>query len=168
MRRFALVVCAASMLFGAEPFTHRAKLPAVGSWMKAPRVPGLMRLCMISPGQMDKCANVQVSGVKYSVAFRKKGRFGKPVVTNIYTSDTKFISPSGDRVGDLLEVSFSQVVPAPGFEIYAGGAVGGWTAVVGFAGKVATDSSVEQRVDLDSLRNQSGTLRLRIIGFVSR
>jgi hypothetical protein len=168
MRRFALAVFAASMLFGNEPFTQMKTLPSLGSRIDVPGLPDSTGLCMVSPGQMDKCAKVEVAGVQYSVAFRKKGWLRKPVVTYIHTSDPKFLSPSGKRVGDFLEVNFTQIVRAPGFEMYGGGPIRGWTAVVGFNGKLTTGSSVEESVELDSLRDQSGPLRLRITGFTAR
>lgn len=168
MRQCLLVVFAASMVFGTEPFTQMMKLPSLGSRLDGPRLPDSTGLCMVSPGQMDKCAKVEVAGVQYSVAFRKKGRLGKPVVTYIHTTDPKFLSPSGKRVGDFLEVNFSQIVRAPGFEMYGGRSIRGWTAVIGFNGKVTTGSSVEESIELDSLRDQSGPLMLRITGFTAR
>ena len=57
------------------------------------------------------------------------------MVTYIHTADPKFLSPSGKRVGEILEANFSQIVRAPGFEMYGGGPIRGWTAVVGFNGK---------------------------------
>ena len=168
MRRCSLAVFVASMLFGTEPFTQMKKLPSLGSRIDVSGLPKSTGLCMVSPGQMDKCAKVEVAGVQYRVAFRKKGRLGKPMVTYIHTSDPKFLSPSGKRVGEILEVAFSQIVRAPGFEMYGGGPIRGWAAVVGFNGKVTMGSSVEESVELDSLRDQSEPLRLRITGFTAR
>lgn len=119
---------------------------------------------MVSPGQIDKCSKVEVAGVQYTIAYRKKG-LGKPVVTYIHTSDPKFVSPAGHRVGDLIDLDYRQAVRAPGFEVYAGPPVDGWTTVVGFNGKVTSDAN--EHVEFDSLRSETPT-RLRITGFTSR
>ena len=140
------------------------RLPPVGGRFSVPSE-GSAGLCMVSPGQMDKCSSVEVAGVQYTVAYRKKG-IGKPIVTYIHTTDPKFVSPAGNRVGDLIEVDYRQVVRAPGFEVYAGPQSGGWTTVVGFNGKVT--SSADVQVEFDSLRNEGTTTRLRVTGFTSR
>lgn len=162
------LILTASLLCATESIARLEKLPLVGSRLNVPKPAISVGLCMVSPGQMDKCFRAEVLGVQYTVAFRRKAKFRKPVVTYVHTTDPGFLSPSGKRVGDLLEVSYPQIVKAPGFEIYAGGPVGGWTAVIGFDGKVASGSRDEDRVDLETFSERSGPLRLRVTGFTAR
>jgi hypothetical protein len=100
--RCVIVLVMANLCF-AEEFPHLLRLPSVGARFN---VPGNASagLCMVSPGQMDKCSRVEVAGVQYTVAYRKKG-LGKPIVTYIHTTDPKFVSPAGHRVGDLIQVA---------------------------------------------------------------
>ena len=115
---------------------------------------------------MDKCVKVMIAGVEYTIAFRSKAR-KHALVTYMHTADPKFRSPSGQRIGDVVEARYTETVRAPGFEIYVGTAVGGWTTVVGFNGRVETSSS-NGEVELDTLRASDEPLRLRITGFSAR
>ena len=142
------------------------KLPKVGDEFNVPSDSDSVGLCMVSPGQMDSCLITSVDGVEYSIAYRKKSKVGKPIVTYIHTKDTKFVSPTRKRVGDSIEVSYAQLVPSPGFEIYAGKRVGIWSTVVGFNGKVVSNSG--DLVDIETLRKESSPVRLRISGFTAR
>jgi hypothetical protein len=162
--RWVIVVVTASLCL-AEEFAHLERLPSVGARFRVPGN-GLAGLCMVSPGQMDKCSRVEVAGVQYTVAYRKKG-LGKPIVTYLHTSDPKFVSPAGHRVGDLIQVDHGRIVRAPGFEIYADQPVDGWTTVVGFNGKVISSAN-QQEVELDSLQKAGDSIRLRISGFTAR
>lgn len=127
-------------------------------------------LCMSSPGQLDKCFRMTANGVKYTVAFRRRGLRGN-VATHVYTDDSKFQSLDGLRVGDIATVENSEsIIAAPGFEIYA--KVGnGWLPVVGFNGEVDVvhAGKPDEKRDAKMLApTQQNPVRLRIRGFTMR
>ena len=167
MLRVLLLALILVMVSGAAQIAAMNKLPMIGERLVvAKSLRESSGVCMVSPGQMDKCIKATIGGVEYTIAFRAKSK--KPaVVTYMHTADPKFRSPSGQRIGDVVEVRFDQTIKAPGFEIYAGAVSGGWTAVVGFNGKVETPSS-NGEIELNSLRESDGPLRLRITGFSTR
>lgn len=116
--RFVIALTALA-LCGAQ-VARMERLPRVGDKFTAPDSGATAGVCMVSPGQMDKCIKVAVHGIEYTVAYRRKSRLQGPTVTYIHTSDPAFRSPSGFRVGDSIDVDFAEVRKAPGFEVYAG------------------------------------------------
>jgi hypothetical protein len=127
-------------------------------------------VCMVSPGQMDRCAHVEIRGITYTVAFRRKPGSRKEVVTYVHTDDQKFRTKNGKRVGDtLIVLGRSTLTSAPGFEIYADGAILDWQPVVGFNGLVKTvhDGVPDSDVEIRQI-SQDGATTVRIKGFTKR
>jgi hypothetical protein len=139
--RYVVLVLVANLCV-AEEAIHLTKVPFVGTRFHAP-ADASAGLCAISPGQIDECSRVEVAGVQYAVAYRRK-RFGRHSMTHIHTIDPRFVSTAGNRVGDFIQVERDRILSAPGFEIYAGGPVGRWTAVVGFNGKVQLEGTLKE------------------------
>lgn len=147
------------------------KLPAepeLGKHIVVPRTAELGR-CMSSPGQLDKCFLATVNGIKYKVAYRKRG-LGN-VVTYVHTDDPNFRSLEGLRVGDVATVEHPEsIIAAPGFEIY-GKKGKGWIPVVGFNGEVAVvrpDHADEKQEAKTLTPTTENPVRLRIKGFTMR
>src|SRR5262245_8088949 len=162
--RMPMVCFLGAVVIWGSTLIRLDKLPKVGDEFKVRA--DSVGLCMVRPGQMDSCSMVEVNGVQYAVAYRKKSRSKGPVVTYLHTTDPKFVSPDGKRVGDSMEIDYLKVVPAPGFEIYAGDPVGQWTAVVGFSGEVTLSSG--DSVPIATLASETRPLHLRVIGFTAR
>jgi hypothetical protein len=148
----------------------REKLPQIGRHFVArPEAGEQLGLCMVSPGQMDKCAEVIVNGAHYTIAFRKRSWLRGDVVTYLHTVDPSFRSTSGARVGDTLFLEDrSEILPSPGFEEYAGRIDNGWHAVVGFNSEITVvgDDGSQKKVHINDLP-KSG-IKLRIVGFSKR
>ena len=75
------------------------QVPAIGAklnkhWLTA----GEHELCMTSPAQLDPCFEQAFEGVRYRVAYSSKSKR----VTYLTTSDGKFRTHSGLRVGDEI------------------------------------------------------------------
>ena len=163
----SLVVLMVTATANSAPIPSMNKLPTVGKrFVVAKNLRESSGVCMVSPGQMDRCIKAMIGGVEFTIAYRAKSKKSS-VVTYMHTADPNFRSPSAQRVGDVVEVRYSEIVKAPGFEIYAGNPVNGWTTVVGFNGKVEATSS-RGEVELDDLHAFDVPLRLRITGFSAR
>ncbi len=67
MWRFLELILTASIISAAPQSGHLERLPALGSRFDAPGGGDSAALCMVSPGEMDKCARVEVAGVQYTV-----------------------------------------------------------------------------------------------------
>src|ERR1700686_40728 len=91
-----------------------AREPEIGKRISVPATAEIGR-CMSSSGQLDKCFRGTVDGIKYTVAFRRRGLRGN-VVTYVHTDDPAFKSPDGLHVGDAFAIEkVEAVVGAPGF-----------------------------------------------------
>jgi hypothetical protein len=143
--------------------------PEIGKSIGVPATAEIGR-CMVSSGQLDKCFRDTVNGIRYTVAFRRRGLCGN-VVTYVHTDDPGFKSPDGLHVGDALAIEkIETVVAAPGFEIY-GKKGKGWIPVVGFNGEVAVvrEDGDDLKTELSLLTTmKEGFFRLRITGFTKR
>lgn len=127
-------------------------------------------LCMSSPGQMDHCAAVVTNGIKYIVGYRSHSA-RRNVVTYVHTDDPRFVSPNGLRVGDVATVAnVSEIVVAPGFEIYATRG-NEWAPVVGFNGEVqiVREGQQDEKRFANSINpTTEAPVHLRITGFTKR
>lgn len=171
---YLCLICFIISLVSLEPDMNAqegklAREPEIGKSISVPATAEIGR-CMASPGQLDRCFRGSVNGIKYTVAFRRRGLRGN-VVTYVHTDDPGFKSPDGLRVGDALAIEkIETVVAAPGFEIY-GKKGKGWVPVVGFNGEVTV-----VRGDGDDLKTEFSRLKtikerlvlLRITGFTKR
>jgi hypothetical protein len=143
--------------------------PEIGKRIAVPRTAELGR-CMSSPAQLDKCFRARVNGIKYTVAFRRRGPLGN-VVTYVHTDDLNFKSPEGLRVGDVATVANSgNVIVSPGFEIY-GPKGKRWLTVVGFNGEVEVvhEGRPDEKRGASTLTpTTENPVHLRIKGFTMR
>jgi hypothetical protein len=96
-RRIAIGSCAICIVTGVLAMRPLAwaqedvKLPTepeLGKHIVVPRNADV-GFCMTSPAQLDKCVRATVNGIKYSVAYRRRGVRGN-VVTYLDTADPKF------------------------------------------------------------------------------
>lgn len=173
--RTSLATCALIGFMMLRPFMwaqSEVKLkaePQLGKHIVVPRGAEL-GVCMSSPGQLDKCFRAVVNGIKYTVAFRRRGLRGN-IATHVYTDDQKFQSPEGLRVGDVVAVENPEsLIAAPGFEIY-GNKGKGWIPVVGFSGEVEVvqEGKPDEKREVTTLKPTTGNpVRLRIRGFTMR
>jgi hypothetical protein len=109
------------------------QVPAIGAklnkhWLTA----GEHELCMTSPAQLDPCFEQAFEGVRYRVAYSSKSKR----VTYLTTSDGKFRTHSGLRVGDEIAISENTVRAWPGWEVHAPTTSDGWRPIVGFNSEV--------------------------------
>jgi hypothetical protein len=143
--------------------------PQLGQAVVVPRRAEVGR-CMSSPGQLDRCFRAVANGVKYTVAYRRRGIHGN-IVTYLHTDDPNFRSPEGLRVGDVVVIdNITKIIAAPGFEIYASNA-NGWVPVLGFSGEVDVvgQSGADEKKQVGSLDPTAhDPVRLRIKSFSMR
>jgi hypothetical protein len=109
------------------------QVPAIGTklnkhWLTASE----HELCMTNPAQLDPCFEQVFEGVRYRVAYSGKSKR----VTYLTTSDGKFRTHSGLRVGDEIAISESTVRAWPGWEVHAPTTSDGWRPIIGFNSEV--------------------------------
>jgi hypothetical protein len=151
------------------PQRGMAKVPAVGERIEAPSGAGQTQ-CMVNSAQFDPCTWATADGIVYTIAFRQ--RDGKDYfVTRVGTTDPKFKSPDGIRVGDAITVNGPEdVFEAPYFEVYANSKTQ-WVPIVGILGKanvVVSSKSTEMRFVQALWPNGPAAIRLFVSGFVER
>jgi len=88
------------------------------------------KLCMTSSAQLDPCVDRVFDGITYQIAYRKATNR----VTYVYTSDEKFRTIDGFKVGDSIPVSRDTVWGQPGWLSFAATTRDGWRPVVGYDG----------------------------------
>jgi hypothetical protein len=88
-------------------------------------------VCAATPSQTYPCVlDLTISGVKFSsVGYDSETKRVKYLIT----SDAKFRTKEGLRVGDWIEVSEDQVTSYPGWNIYGPRTKDGWHIVLGSA-----------------------------------
>ena len=102
--------------------------PAIGSPLKKRWAVGQQRtVCMTHSAQLDPCVELQVEGIKYQIAYREQTHR----VSYLRTSDNKFRTTDGLKVGDSIPVSPKSVRAFPGWEIHAPKTPDGWSPIVG-------------------------------------
>ncbi|HEY1208441.1 MAG TPA: hypothetical protein VGE85_03650 [Terracidiphilus sp.] len=110
------------------------KVPAIGAPIEAP-MQAVRNLCLVNSAQFDPCVEATIDGIKYTVSYRNNNG-GNSFVTRVYTSDAKFISPEGLRVGDEITVNGPEdLFEAPYFEVYARKG-SKWIPIIGLMGMV--------------------------------
>jgi hypothetical protein len=119
---FLLIPCAGA--FSEQPPNIGAKFNK--SWKKGKQ----SNLCMTSSAQIDPCVDLVVDGIKYQIAYREETHR----VTYVYTSDEKFRTIDGLKVGGSIPVSRETVRGQPGWQSYAATTRDGWCPVVGYDG----------------------------------
>ena len=87
-------------------------------------------LCMTGSSQLDPCVALAFDGIKYQIAYREETHR----VTYVYTSDEKFRTVDGLKVGDEIPVSRETVRALPGWLAFAATTRDGWRPVVGYDG----------------------------------
>ena len=113
-----------------------------------------------------------MGGIRYRLAFRKKPQNGGVVCTYVHTVDPKF-AVKAVRVGGSVAVnSADDLIPSPGFEVYAPKEENSWWPVVGFNGKVEVlqDDGTSRPLALSDINfvTPKGKLLLRVVGFTRR
>jgi len=119
---FLLLTCASA--FSEQPPKIGAKFNK--SWKKGKQ----SNLCLTSSAQIDPCVDRVLDGIKYQIAYREETHR----VTYVYTSDEKFRTIDGLKVGDSIPVSRDTVRGQPGWQSYAATTRDGWWPVVGYDG----------------------------------
>lgn len=135
--------------------------PAIGSPFKKTWDVGQQRtLCMTHSAQLDPCVELQVEGIKYQIAYREQTHR----VSYLRTSDQKFRTVDGLKVGDSIPVSSKALRAFPGWEIHAPRTPDGWSPIIGYDGLRITleDGSV---LDLTVHKENTAPVRAVIIGF---
>jgi hypothetical protein len=125
--------------------------------------------CVIAAAQIDPCYFVDVNGITYKIAYRSEGNAYR--VTYVETSDLRFITPQGLRVGDVIAISKEDdLILAPYFAVYANrGEV--WIPMISwFLDQVTIVSAdgKDTRVPVNQLHFGDGEIHVRISAFVQR
>jgi hypothetical protein len=168
----ALLLTFWALMASSQEVSRMNAVPHVGDTVALKNLSGGERgLCMVSPGQMDRCADILANGVRYRIAFRKHTESRRFVCTYVHTDDPKFALKTLS-VGAEVVAKSTDLIPSPGFEVYAPKEDDGWWPVVGFNGKVEvmTESGAFKSVSLaEIITEPSGNrLTLHIIGFTRR
>jgi hypothetical protein len=120
---------AAGLALLISVFAFSQQPPAIGAkFSKKWEVPAEPTLCMTHPAQMDPCVDRVFGGVKYQVAYSQATH----LVSYLYTSDEKFRTMDGLKVGDLIPVTPETVRALPGWQIFAPTTPDGWRPIVGY------------------------------------
>lgn len=135
--------------------------PTIGSRFKKRWAVGQERtLCMTHSGQIDPCVELQIEGIKYQVAYREQTHR----VTYLRTSDDKFRTTNGLKIGDSIPISPEAVRAFPGWEIHAPKTPDGWSPIVGYDG---SHVKLEDGSELDRTRSKdrNAIAHALVIGF---
>ncbi|HME59511.1 MAG TPA: hypothetical protein VKF63_14290 [Terracidiphilus sp.] len=146
-----------------------AKVPVIGEQFVVPENVEHI-LCLVNSAQFDPCMEAIIDGIKYTVAYRNNNG-GDYFVTRVNTSDAKFISPDGLRVGDQITVNGPEdLFEEPYFEVYARKG-SNWIPIVGLMSMVNVTFDGE-RIAGDAVQTLwSGgrkPVMLRISGFIEK
>jgi hypothetical protein len=103
--------------------------PAIGARFKKKWAAGKeATLCLAEPAQLDPCVTRRFEGIDYQIAYREQTRR----VSYLYTTDERFRTADGLKVGDSVPVSQETVMGLPGWQIRAPVTRDRWWPVVGF------------------------------------
>jgi hypothetical protein len=124
-----LTILGCVVLSGAAP----EPMPTIGtkvkkSWKKASKG----QLCMTHAAQLDPCFDGVFDSVEYKVAYSEQTKR----VSYVSTSDKRFRTADGLRVGNEIRVTEENVRAVPGWEIWAPTTSDGWRPIIGFNAEV--------------------------------
>jgi hypothetical protein len=161
VKQLALIVLVVTIVsspaLNATPPEH---LPAIGDKVKKQWLPADERMvCMTNPAQLDPCFERVFDGVQFLVAYRSKTRR----VTYLFTSDERFQTADGIRVGDELRVTEANVQAVPGWEVYASTTRDGWRPIIGLNDEVKLKDGTNLKIRY--LRDGSESGSATITGF---
>lgn len=121
--------------------------------------------CVTSPSQRFACVeNVDLGGVRFDVVEYDDKRD----IRYLFTTDAKFSTHGGQRVGDWVTVSERDVILVPGWHILGPRTPDGWRMVLGFDPDKAQPLHFEDGVAVNLVRTAEAVPhqgRLRIVGF---
>lgn len=150
------------------PKFSATRVPQVGE-----PVPGRVRAskvqCMVNSAQFYPCYSLSANGVGYIVAYRGTDS-NSGVVADVRTIDSKFKTPEGLRVGEVIAIrSRDDLILAPYFATYANRGTE-WVPVIGFLENLSTvePDGEDKIVPLNSIEFNGSEIRVRISGFVQR
>jgi ribonuclease BN (tRNA processing enzyme) len=105
-------------------------VPEIGETLDAPAIPESAShlACATGPAQFDACFDVLIGGVTYKVTFDEQSR----KVTSVATSDLKFKTLDGHKIGDSIEFPRSMLEVSPYWYVYGPDTADGWRPTVGF------------------------------------
>jgi hypothetical protein len=121
----ALVLVLSQSMFAG--LTH---VPEIGEKLREKNIPksASHNVCVTQAAQTYLCFDTLIGGVTYTIAFDENN---KNRVTYISTSDPKFTTADGYKVGDEIEFPRSQLQVNPYLEIYGPTTLDGWRPIVG-------------------------------------
>jgi len=128
------------------------------SWRKGKE----SNLCMTSSAQLDPCIERVFDGIRYQIAYRLETHR----VSYVYTSDDRFRTVDGLKIGDPIPVSRDTVGGEPGWLSLAATTSDGWRPVVGYDGLriKLRDGTVVDLTGAEGLKNGIAV----ILGFCRR
>lgn len=112
-----------------SPSSSLSHVPEIGETLESPSIPESAShlACATGPAQFDACFDVLIGGVTYQVTFDEQSR----KVTSIATSDLKFKTLDGHKIGDSIEFPRSMLEVSPYWYVYGPDTLDGWKPVVG-------------------------------------
>ena len=119
-------------------------------------------MCATQAAQSYPCFETLIDGVTYTIAFDDKN---KNRVTYISTSDTKFKTADGYKVGDEIEFPRSQLRVNPYFEIYGPTTRDGWRPIVGLDLGPPEPEKDSTAINLRGNTGKGDPIKTRIGGF---
>jgi hypothetical protein len=155
----------ALLLVPSQPmFAGLTHVPEIGEKLRAKNIPksASHNSCVTQAAQTYPCFDALISGVTYTIAFDDNN---KNRVTYISTSDPRFTTADGYKVGDEIEFPRSQLQVSPYFEIYGPTTLDGWRPIVGLD---LGPLEPEKNSTAINLRGNTGTgdpIKTRIGGF---
>jgi hypothetical protein len=117
-------------LLSQPMFAALTRVPEIGEKLRRKDIPksASHNMCVTHAAQADPCFDTLIGGIEYTIAFGDKGHR----VTYISTSDPKFKTADGHKVGDEIEFPRSQLHGSSYWEIYGPTTQDGWRPIVGF------------------------------------
>lgn len=146
-----------------------ATVPRVGDAIHPAEMPAKMQ-CAVAAAQTWPCFYGEMDGIVYRVAYKPE-TFGSSVVMDVRTSDRKFRTPEGLKIGDVfVATGLKDLIIQPYFAVY-GNSDTDWIPVVGSIDKVCVVQEGKQDAfqpvtDLDL--PPGSKVGLRISGFAQR
>ena len=118
------------LLLSQPMFADLTHVPEIGEKLHAKNIPesASHNMCVTQAAQAYPCFDKLIDGVTYTIAFDDNN---ENRVTYISTSDPKFKTADGYKVGDEIEFPRSQLQVNPYFEIYGPSTRDGWRPIVG-------------------------------------
>jgi hypothetical protein len=155
----------ALLLVLSQPmFAELTHVPEIGEELHAKDIPqstGPDR-CVTQAAQTYPCFDKLIDEVTYTVAFDDNN---KNRVTYISTSDPKFQTADGYKVGDEIEFPRSQLQVNPYFEIYGPTTRDGWRPIVGLDLGPLEPEKDSRAIDLRGNTGKGDPIKTKISGF---